>query len=95
MGYATWVSIYLIRLRAVFYPWFFQVAPSDPSPKKQKIVDLKSVMDGLNRKEAINDDFVAAFLQAGIPVSKFDHPSIRGLVRKYTQVLFFFSLFVV
>ena len=32
------------------------------------------------------DDFVAAFLQAGIPPLKLQHPSIQGLLQKYTKV---------
>lgn len=57
-----------------------------PSSKKQKTADLKEMLDGLKQQELITDNFVAAFLQAGIPVNKLDHPSIRGLVQKYTQV---------
>ena len=36
-----------------------QVQGASPSPKRQKIVDLKTVLDGLKEKEAISDDFVA------------------------------------
>ena len=36
--------------------------------------------------DLITDDFAAAFLHAGISVHKLDHPSIRGLIQKYTQV---------
>ena len=32
-----------------------------PTPKKQKIGDLKEMLGGLNAKERITDDFVAAF----------------------------------
>ena len=35
-----------------------QVQGASPSPKRQKIVDLKTVLDGLKEKEAISDDFV-------------------------------------
>jgi hypothetical protein len=44
------------------------------------------MLDGANQHEMITDDFVAAFLQAGISVNKLDHPAIRGLIQKYTQV---------
>ena len=43
-------------------------------------------MGELKTKENVTDDFVAAFLQAGIAVSKLDHPLIRGLMSKYTTV---------
>lgn len=65
---------------------FPQVDEPSPSPKKQKTADLKGLLDGLGQKEATNDDFVAAFLQAGISINKLDHPSIRGLIQKYTKV---------
>ena len=57
-----------------------------PPPKKQKLGNVKTIFTGLNTKEHITDDFVAAFLQAGLPLNKLDHPSICGLVQKYTQV---------
>ena len=62
------------------------VLPFRSPPKKQKIGDLKSMLDGSNQTESITDDSVAAFLQAGISVNKVDHPSIRGLIQKYTKV---------
>ena len=48
--------------------------------------DLKDVLTGLNHNQHVNDDFVAAFLQAGIAPNKLDHPSLRGLFKKYTSV---------
>ena len=45
----------------------------------QKQVDLKSLLDGTKHKEVVLDDFAVAFLQAGIPPNKLDHPSIHGL----------------
>ena len=47
---------------------------------------MQKMMEQLNMTANITDDFVAGFLQAGIPPSKLDHPSIRGLIRKYTEV---------
>lgn len=37
-------------------------------------------------KDEIAEDFVAAFLQAGISPEKLLHPSIQGVLRKYTTV---------
>ena len=37
-------------------------------------------------KANINADVTAAFLGAGIPLDKVDHPSIRGFLKKYTTV---------
>ena len=48
--------------------------------------DLKDVLTGLNHNQHVNDDFVAAFLQAGIAPNRLDHPSLRGLFKKYTSV---------
>ena len=42
----------------------------------QKQVDLRSLLDGMKHKEMVSDDFAAAFLQAGIPPNKLDHPSL-------------------
>ena len=50
------------------------------------MVDLRQLLDGMNSKDSITDDFVASFLQAGIPLNKLDHPSIRGLIKKYSNV---------
>ena len=47
---------------------------------------MQRMLDSLNTTANISDDFVAAFLQAGIPPNKLDHPSIRGLIAKCTQV---------
>lgn len=51
-----------------------------------KQIDLKEQLDDQNLGQNICDDFVAAFLHAGLPVTKLDHKSIRGLMRKYTKV---------
>ena len=40
---------------------FTQAESSTPMQMKQKMCDLKSLLDGLSQKEAITDDFVAAF----------------------------------
>ena len=61
-------------------------AESQPAPKKQKTADIMETFSQMNTKEHISEDFLAAFLQAGIPPSKLDHPSIRGLIGKYTKV---------
>jgi hypothetical protein len=47
------------------------------------------MLDGASEQEKITDDFFASFLQTGIPVNKLDHPSIRGLIEKYTKVWIF------
>ena len=47
---------------------------------------MRSMLDSLNMTANISDDFVAAFLQAGMAPNKLGHPSLRGLVAKYTQV---------
>lgn len=44
-----------------------QSQQSQPAPKKQKTADLKDILDGQTEKEKITDDFVAAFLHAGLP----------------------------
>ena len=61
-----------------------EASPAKPAGGVQ--VDLSKMMEGLNTKNHITDDFVSAFLQAGIAINKLDHPSIRGLIRKYTTV---------
>ena len=61
-----------------------------PPPKRVVVgdggeqVNLQKMMGELNTKENVTDDFVAAFLQAGIAVNKLDHPLIRALMSKYT-----------
>ena len=60
--------------------------PNETLAAPQKQVDLKSLLDGMKHKEMVSDDFAAAFLQAGIPLKKLDHPSICGLFGKYTTV---------
>ena len=50
-----------------------------PPAKKQRIADLKEVLNGMNEKQKITNDFVAAFLQAGIPLNKLDHPARHHL----------------
>ena len=59
------------------------------SPKKtflkQRQQAMVTMMKQLNTTH-VSDDFVAAFLQAGITPNKLDHPSIRGLIQKYTEV---------
>ena len=57
-----------------------------PTKTPTKQVDLKEVLSGLNENQGVADDFVAAFLQAGIPPLKLQHPSIQGLLQKYTKV---------
>lgn len=57
---------------------------SGPRPLKQ--VDLKAQMDGQSDRQKVADDFVAAFLHAGIPIAKLEHESILGLIQKYTKV---------
>ena len=47
------------------------------TPKKQ--MDLKQQLDGQRHTQKVADDFLASFLQAGIPVDKLSHPSIAGL----------------
>lgn len=61
-----------------------QASPLKPDASIQ--LDLNKMLESLNTKDHITDDFVAAFLQAGIAPNKLDHPSIRGLIRKYTTV---------
>ena len=46
---------------------------------------MQKMMEQLNMTANITDDFVAAFLQAGIPPNKLDHPSIRGLIQKWRK----------
>ena len=52
----------------------------------QQQADVQTMMQELNLAATITDDFVAAFLQEGLPRKKLDHPSITGLIRKYTEV---------
>lgn len=63
-----------------------QEGTQPPQEKKQKTADLKVLLAGTTTANKITDDFVGAFLQAGIAVNKLDHPSIRGLIQKYTKV---------
>ena len=49
---------------------------------QQKQADMQRMMEQLN----MTANFVAAFLQDGIPPNKLDHPSIRGLIQKYGEV---------
>ena len=51
-----------------------------------KQMDLKAMLDSQSETQKVADDFVAAFLHAGIPVAKLTHPSILGSVQKYTKV---------
>ena len=51
-----------------------------------KQVNLEAMLKRQNTAQATADDFVAAFLHAGIPPAKLLHPSITGLLRKYTSV---------
>ena len=44
------------------------------------------MFSGVNENQYVAEYFVAAFLQAGIPPAKLQHPSIQGLLRKYTKV---------
>ena len=56
-------------------------------PAAQKTqVDLKALLDGIGKNQAAADDFAAAFMQAGIPPLKLQHPAIKGLMWKYTKV---------
>ena len=48
-------------------------ADSCPTAKRQRIENLKEMLDGIE-------------LQAGIPLNKLGHDSLRGLIRKYTKV---------
>ena len=43
-------------------------------------------MEGQVYNQKVADDFLAAFLHAGIPVNKMSHASIQGLFAKYTKV---------
>ena len=58
----------------IFHCFFF---PNRCKPNK----NCRSVHKGVHKQ-----DFVAAFLHAGISPLKLDHPSIRGLMAKYTRV---------
>ena len=62
--------------------------PAKPAPTlhQQQQASMQTMMDKLNTTAKVSDDFVAAFLQAGIPPNKLDHPAIRGLIKKYTTV---------
>ena len=55
--------------------------PCPPQPAAKQ-VNLKSMLDGISENQTIGDDFTAAFLQAGIPSNKLQHPVIQGLMRK-------------
>ena len=37
-------------------------------------------------KASVNADITAAFLGAGIPLEKLDHPSMKGFLKKYSTV---------
>ena len=49
-------------------------------------MDLGQTFAVQKEDQKIADDFVAAFLQSGIPLAKLNHPSMRGLLKKYTDV---------
>ena len=65
---------------------FLSPPNTGPSPPKQKQAKIDRMMGKENTNQAVGDDFVAAFLQAGIPLAKLTHPSLSGLFRKYTKV---------
>ena len=62
------------------------VQQTDVTKTPTKQLDLQKVLSGLNENQSVCDDFVAAFLQAGILPAKLEHPSIQGLLRKCTKV---------
>ena len=47
---------------------------------------LTNVFSKMNTENEIDADFAAAFGHAGIPCDKLGHPSIIGLIQKYTDV---------
>ena len=51
-----------------------QASPLKPDASIQ--LDLNKMLESLNTKDHITDDFVAAFLRAGIAPNKLDHPSM-------------------
>jgi hypothetical protein len=51
-----------------------------------KQLDLKQSLIKDSVAHSITDDFVAAMLHMGLPVTKLDHDSFRGLLQKYTRV---------
>ena len=51
-----------------------------------KQLDAKVLLEGQVYNQKVADDFLAAFLHAGIPVNKMSHASIQGLFAKYTKV---------
>lgn len=54
---------------------------------RRKQADLKEMLSKQGTGQAVGDDFVAAFLHAGIPPIKLQHPSIQGVIRKYSSVV--------
>ena len=61
-------------------------APAFPNDPTLKQTDLKAQLSSQNLAQTITDDFVAAFLHSGLPLTKLDHKSMRGLLQKYTKV---------
>ena len=57
---------------------------SCPAPQLQPKVDAQLLQSSVKNK--IGDDFISAFMHAGIPLNKLQHPSIKGLFKKYTAV---------
>jgi hypothetical protein len=51
-----------------------------------KQLDAKVLLEGQVYNQKVADNFLAAFLHAGIPVNKMSHASIQGLFAKYTKV---------
>ena len=47
--------------------------------------DVKKMMQAKEATFDARDDLAAAFIAAGIPLSKLEHPSIRGFLRKHTK----------
>ena len=71
-------------------PHFFhagtQAQKQQPTVVPKTQLSLKEQFDGQKENQKVADDFLAAFLQAGIPVNKLTHPSMLGLFKKYTKV---------
>ena len=51
-----------------------------------KQLSLHDIFEGASESDRICQDWVAAFLQAGIPLAKLVHTAIIGVIRKYTEV---------